>query len=96
MKKALFSLTVGAGLMYLFDPEHGSQRRKQLLDKIQGTMPKTAEAVNHKVNALGTKASDLTADLTARADDIAAEAVTTLPPQLEGEQSDAPGALPAP
>ena len=83
MKKTLLTMGIGAGLMYLFDPKHGSERRAQLLDKIQGTLPKTAEAVTSKVNALGSKATDLTA----HADDIAAEAVATIPPQLETSES---------
>ena len=79
MKKTLLTIGIGAGLMYLFDPKHGSERRAQLLDKIQGTLPKTAEAVTSKVSALGSKATDLTA----HADDIAADAVSTIPPQLD-------------
>lgn len=85
MKKTLFTIGLGAGLMYLFDPQHGNERRTQLIDKLQGVLPKTAEAVSSKVSALGTKATDLTT----RADDMAAEAVTTLPPQLDAGDADA-------
>ena len=85
MKKTLLTMGIGAGLMYLFDPKHGGDRRANLLDKIQGTLPKTAEAVTSKVNALGSKATDLKA----HADDIAAEAVATIPPQLESSESHA-------
>ena len=87
MKKTLLTIGIGAGLMYLFDPQHGSSRRSRLLDKIQGVLPKTTEAVNSKVNALGSKASEFTT----RADDLAADAVTTMPPQIPTETADANG-----
>ena len=86
MKRTLFTIGLGAGLMYLLDPEHGEERRAQLRDKFQGFLPRTSGAVSDKVEAIGMKAIDLTA----RVDDKAAEAITTtLPPQADSTAPDA-------
>ena len=85
MKRTLATIGLGAGLMYLLDPEHGEERRAQLREKFQGLLPKTSGAVSEKVEAIGMKAIDLTS----RADDKAAEAIaTTVPPQAESSQTE--------
>ena len=84
MKKTLFAMGVGAGLMYLLDPELGEVRRSVLRDRLSGSMPKTTDAISAKAEVLGSKASDLTA----RADEVAAEAISTIGPQDEGGQNE--------
>jgi hypothetical protein len=37
MKKTLFCMGVGAGLMYLLDPELGEVRRSLLRDRLSGS-----------------------------------------------------------
>ncbi|HEX8235470.1 MAG TPA: hypothetical protein VF600_05900 [Abditibacteriaceae bacterium] len=85
MKKTLFSIGIGAGLMYLFDPELGEIRRSMLRDRLSGLsgrMPKTSEALHDKAEALAAQADDLTT----RVDEAAAEVITNVVPG--GEQSD--------
>lgn len=84
MKKTLFCMGIGAGMMYLLDPELGEVRRSMLRDKLSGSMPKTSDAIHAKAEVIGSKASDLTA----RADEAAAEAISTIGPQDEGGQSE--------
>ena len=79
MKKTLISIGIGAGLMYLFDPELGEVRRSLLADKFQGILPQTQEALASKVEAVSVKASELTeiADSAAaeKIDSIASDAI---------------------
>lgn len=86
MKKTLFCMGVGAGLMYLLDPELGEVRRSMLRDRLSGSLPKTSDAIHAKAEAIGSKATDLTA----RADEAAAEAITTIGPH-DGEQGESGG-----
>ena len=60
MKRTLISIGIGAGLMYLFDPELGEVRRSMLADKFQGALPQTQEALASKVEAVSAKATELT------------------------------------
>lgn len=83
MKKTLFSLGIGAGLMYLFDPELGEIRRSLLRDKLSewsGRMPKTSEAIHEKAEALTATAEDLAT----RVDETVAEAIDNVGPQADG------------
>jgi hypothetical protein len=85
MKKALICAGLGAGVMYLLDPEHGSERRAQLRDKVQGLLPRTSDAITDKAQSIGMQAIDLTA----RADEKAAEVITTAGlPAVDGQGSD--------
>lgn len=81
MKKTLLSIGIGAGIMYLFDPELGEVRRSILRDKLRGVAPKTADAVHSKVEALSTK----THDLTDAADAAAAAKIDSIPVESLGE-----------
>ena len=56
MKKTLFSIGVGAGLMYFLDPELGEVRRSMLRDRLNGIAPKTSAATTAAVT------SDCTSD----------------------------------
>ena len=82
MKKTLISIGIGAGLMYLFDPELGEVRRSLLADKFQGILPQTQEALASKVEAVSVKASELTeiADSAAaeKIDSIASDSIGTV------------------
>ena len=80
MKKTLFCMGVGAGLMYLLDPELGEVRRSMLRDRLSGSLPKTSDAIHATAEVIGSKASDLTA----RADEAAAEAISTIGSHDEG------------
>lgn len=82
MKKTLFSLTIGAGLMYLFDPELGEIRRSMLRDRLagfSGKMPKTSEAIHEKAEALTAQAESLAE----RVDEKAAEVIENVGPQSD-------------
>jgi len=81
MKKTLISVALGAGAMYLLDPELGEIRRSMLKDKLRGTAPKTADALHDKKEAVATKAHELVA----QADDKAAEAISAVPVEHIGE-----------
>ena len=74
MKKSLICMGIGAGLMYLFDPEMGEVRRSLLRDKFQGAMPQTQEALSSKAEAVVAKATELTEI----ADSAAAEKIDSL------------------
>ena len=74
MKKTLISIGIGAGLMYLFDPEVGEVRRSLLKDKMQGVMPQTKEALEHKAEVVAAKATEVAA----KADSVAAEKIESL------------------
>ena len=79
MKKTLITVGIGAGLMYLLDPELGEIRRSMLKDKLRGRLPKTADALHDKKGAVATKAHELVT----QADDKAAEAIEHAIPQLD-------------
>lgn len=54
----LTAIGLGAGLMYLLDPQHGSRRRAQLRDQI-GDLKHVVNDAVHGVRSLGNRASDL-------------------------------------
>jgi hypothetical protein len=88
MKRALICAGLGAGLMYLLDPEHGGERRAQLRDKVQGLLPRTSDAITEKAQSISMHAIDLTA----RADEKAAEVITTAGlPSSDGQGADTQG-----
>lgn len=72
MKKTLLCAGIGAGLMYLLDPELGEIRRSMLKDKLSGRLPKTTDAVVAKADALVAKVDEVAA----KADETAAEAIS--------------------
>lgn len=74
MKKTIICLGVGAGLMYLFDPEMGEVRRGLLKDKMQGVMPQTKDALSSQTDAVVSKASTLSET----ADSKAAETIKSV------------------
>lgn len=69
MKRSLALIGIGAGLMYLFDPEMGEVRRGMLRDRLQELLPETGEALHEKVDAVAAKAADLTHQADAMAAD---------------------------
>ena len=71
MKRAIICVGLGAGLMYLFDPQQGSDRRSSLRDLLRGKLPQTSEAVHAKADQLAAKADDLTA----KVDEVAADVI---------------------
>ena len=85
MKRALIYAGLGAGVMYLLDPEHGGERRAQLRDKVQSLLPRTSGAITDKAQSIGMQAIDLTA----RADEKAAEVIATASiPGTDGQGAD--------
>mgnify|MGYP002779834476 CR=1 FL=1 len=93
MKRTLFSLGIGAGLMYLFDPELGEIRRSMLRDKLSewsGRMPKTSEAIHEKAEALTAQAETLAE----RVDEKAAEVIENVGPNADGNASESNGSAP--
>ncbi len=74
MKKTIICMGIGAGLMYLFDPELGAVRRSLLKDRFQGVMPQTGDALSSKADAVVAKASELTE----KADTAAADTIQSL------------------
>jgi hypothetical protein len=85
MKKTLVLVGLGAGFMYLLDPDHGERRRAQLREQLTGLLPKTSDAIHAKADALASKADDLTAHV----DNLAAETITTVGPRTEDSSSGA-------
>ena len=71
MKKAIAFMGIGAGLMYLFDPTHGEERRGQLKEKFAGMMPQTKDALSAKTEAVAAKVDELTSQV----DTVAAQKV---------------------
>jgi gas vesicle protein len=84
MKKALFCAGIGAGAMYLLDPENGEQRRAELRDLLRGRLPKTRDAIHEKTDAIAAKAEQLTA----QADEAAADAITNVGPKTDDVLAD--------
>ena len=74
MKKGLFLMGIGAGLMYLLDPEKGGTRRAQLRDCFESFMPQTKDALSSKVEEVAAKAHEITE----KVDSVAAEKVENL------------------
>lgn len=69
MKKTvglLFSAGLGAGLMYLFDPERGQQRRAQMRDKATDAANKATDTVNKFSEDMMNRTRDLGSELRAR------------------------------
>ena len=67
MKKSIFWMGIGAGLMYFFDPELGWVRRGLLMDRLRGRLPRTNEAISSKAT-----------ELTETVDSVAAETIDSL------------------
>lgn len=74
MKRSLICMGIGAGLMYLFDPDMGEVRRGMLQDRFQELMPQTNEALASKVGEVAEHAGEITE----RVDSMAAEKVESL------------------
>ncbi len=85
MKRNLALIGIGAGLMYLFDPELGAVRRDLLKDRLQELLPETGDALHEKVDAVAAKASEFTH----KADAVAAEKINSIAEdKLETESSE--------
>jgi hypothetical protein len=79
MGSMLLMVGVGAGLMYLFDPEKGDQRRAQLRDKVTELQSRAGTMMDSsKIEELRTRASDIASQAGARlseaADDLEGKA----------------------
>ena len=84
MKKTLLSIGIGAGIMYLLDPELGEVRRSILRDRLRGIAPKTSAAVHDKAETLSASAHGFAA----KADERAAEAIEAIPVDAIAGNSD--------
>lgn len=78
MKKSLICMGIGAGLMYLLDPELGPVRRSLLKDRFQELLPQTNDALMSKAGEVVERAGEITE----RADSMAAEAVQSVSTDL--------------
>ncbi len=80
MKRTLFTIGLGASLMYFFDPKEGPARRDQLRDKFESLLPQTKEALHEKADEISAKAHELTN----KADEAAADAIASVKtPKIE-------------
>ena len=71
MKKALFLMGLGAGAMYLFDPELGTRRREQLRDTMLGLIVRADNTISDTAFDLSDKAHDLAAQASSKVQDVA-------------------------
>jgi hypothetical protein len=55
----LCGVGIGAGLMYLFDPQGGNRRRALIRDKASSLSHKTKKAIEVKAEDLGNRAKGL-------------------------------------
>jgi hypothetical protein len=76
MKKTLVLMGLGAGFMYLLDPEQGERRRAQLREQLAGVLPKTSGAIQSKAD-----------NLTTKVDSLAAETISTVGPGSDSDGS---------
>ena len=74
MKRSLALMGIGAGLMYLLDPELGPVRRSMLRDRFQELLPQTNDALAHKASEVAERAGEITE----RADTLAADTIQSL------------------
>jgi hypothetical protein len=54
--RGLFWAAIGAGLMYLFDPQHGNRRQALLRDKINRYVNRTGDMIEGKAEDLSNRA----------------------------------------
>lgn len=71
MKRSLICMGIGAGLMYLFDPDMGEVRRGLLCDRFREMMPQTNEALASKADEV----ADFAGEIVEKADTMTAEKV---------------------
>ena len=83
MKRSLVCMGIGAGLMYLLDPELGEVRRSMLRDRFQELLPQTNDALMSKAEEVAERASKLTE----KADSMAAETVESLDVESLGHKN---------
>jgi hypothetical protein len=79
LQTTLLLLGVGAGLMYLFDPQQGNERRAQLRDRVSDLQARAEQAMTpENLNELRNRASDMASQAGARlseaADDLESKA----------------------
>jgi hypothetical protein len=60
LETTLLLLGVGAGLMYLFDPQQGTERRAQLRDRVTELQARAEKAMDpDNINELRSRASNI-------------------------------------
>jgi hypothetical protein len=60
VQTTLLLLGVGAGLMYLFDPQQGTERRAQLRDRMSDLQARAERAMDpDNINELRSRASEM-------------------------------------
>jgi hypothetical protein len=82
LQSTLLLLGVGAGLMYLFDPEQGTARRAQLRDRVTELQGRAEQVLDTRnFDELRSRASDLASTAGARlseaADDLEGKTTST-------------------
>ena len=97
MKRLLMGLAVGAGAMYLLDPDHGAERRAKLLgfysenkDTFQDyaqTAAQTAVTVGHTAANTASTVADKATELTGIGADSSRETAAAAPATASGGRS---------
>jgi uncharacterized membrane protein len=66
LSSLLFGLSIGAGLMYLFDPDAGNRRRSEIRDQAVHLRNRSDDAIESGVNDLRNRAKGLLAEASGR------------------------------
>jgi hypothetical protein len=66
MRRLLFGAAIGAGLMYLFDPDRGKGRRARLSDQTAATLRRARREAEGRAADLENRAQGLQAEMSAR------------------------------
>ncbi len=84
---ALGSLAIGAGAVYLFDPDEGAKRRAQLVDRATYAVRETGDFFRKAGRRLVTRGRAVARDATERAQDVASDVASHFQPSGENENS---------
>src|SRR5258706_352442 len=68
MMAAIGAVGVGAGLMYLFDPDRGSRRRATIRDQAASKIKNTKKIIDENARRLANRAKGIVADVRSELD----------------------------
>src|ERR671918_2532313 len=69
LKLILTSIGLGAGLMYFYDPQHGTRRRAMVRDKANHFVNKLDESINKAMEDSRNRARGVLSEMTAKLSD---------------------------